>query len=117
MTVLVFSHANSFPAGVYRVLFEAWRAAGFEVQALPRFGHDPRFPVTNNWPHLRDQLLEFIAAHVEEPAYLVGHSLGGMVSLLAASRRPQIARASFHQSETQTVPGEQTDTTAPCASR
>jgi pimeloyl-ACP methyl ester carboxylesterase len=89
---IVFSHANSFPAGVYRVLFDAWRAAGFDVQALPRFGHDPRFPVTNNWPHLRDQLLEFIAAHVSEPAWLVGHSLGGMVSLLAASKRPQIAR-------------------------
>ena len=92
MTAIVFSHANSFPAGVYRVLFEAWRAAGFDVQALPRYSHDPRFPVTNNWPHLRDQLLEFIAAHVTEPAVLVGHSLGGMVSLLAASKRPQIAR-------------------------
>jgi pimeloyl-ACP methyl ester carboxylesterase len=90
--VIVFSHANSFPAGVYRVLFEAWRAAGFAVHALPRFGHDPRFPVTSNWPHLRDELLAFIDAEVGQPAFLVGHSLGGMVSLLAASRRPQVAR-------------------------
>ena len=90
--VIVFAHANSFPAGVYSVLFDAWRDAGYDVQALPRFGHDPRFPVTNNWPHLRDQLLEFIAAHASEPAWLVGHSLGGMVSLLAASKRPQMAR-------------------------
>jgi pimeloyl-ACP methyl ester carboxylesterase len=88
---IVFSHANSFPAGVYRVLFEAWRNAGFEVHALPRYGHDPRFPVTSNWPHLRDELLAFIDAEVRQPAFLVGHSLGGMVSLLAASRRPQIA--------------------------
>ena len=28
---LVFSHANSFPAGSYESLFEAWRAAGFTV--------------------------------------------------------------------------------------
>jgi pimeloyl-ACP methyl ester carboxylesterase len=90
--VIVFSHANSFPAGVYRVLFEAWRAAGFDVRALPRYGHDPRFPVTSNWPHLRDQLLAFIDGEVRQPAILVGHSLGGMVSLLAASRKPAIAR-------------------------
>jgi pimeloyl-ACP methyl ester carboxylesterase len=89
---IVFSHANSFPAAVYRVLFEAWRAADFEVHALPMFGHDPRYPVTDNWPHLRDQLLDFIAARLSEPAFLVGHSLGGMLSLLAVSRRPQIAR-------------------------
>jgi pimeloyl-ACP methyl ester carboxylesterase len=89
---IVFSHANSFPAGVYRVLFEVWREAGFDVHALPQYGHDPRFPVTNNWPHLRDQLLDFIAAQVHAPAFLVGHSLGGMVSLLAASKKPKVAR-------------------------
>jgi pimeloyl-ACP methyl ester carboxylesterase len=89
---IVFSHANSFPAGVYRVMFEAWRQAGFSVHALPRFGHDPRFAVTGNWPHLRDELLAFIDAEVKQPAFLVGHSLGGMVSLLAASRKPTIAR-------------------------
>ena len=44
---IVFSHANGFPAGSYRVLFEAWRAAGFEVHAVPKFGHDPRFPEIN----------------------------------------------------------------------
>ena len=33
---LVFSHANGFPAGTYRVLFEAWRAAGWRVVALPK---------------------------------------------------------------------------------
>jgi pimeloyl-ACP methyl ester carboxylesterase len=90
--VIVFSHANSFSAGVYRLLFDAWREAGFAVHAVDRFGHDPRLPVTSNWPHLRDELLEFIAAHTSQPASLVGHSLGGMLSLLAASRRPDVAR-------------------------
>ncbi len=91
MRAIVFSHANSFPAGVYRVLFDAWRASGFEVHALPRIGHDKRFPVTSNWPCLRDELLGFIDANVTQPAFLVGHSLGGMISLLAASRKPRIA--------------------------
>ena len=38
---IVFSHANGFPAGTYRVLFELWRKAGHEVHAVERFGHDP----------------------------------------------------------------------------
>ena len=47
---IVFSHANGFPAGTYRVLFEAWRAAGHAVHAVEKFGHDPAWPVTSNWP-------------------------------------------------------------------
>ena len=31
--VIVFAHANGFPAGTYRLLFEAWKNAGFEVLA------------------------------------------------------------------------------------
>jgi pimeloyl-ACP methyl ester carboxylesterase len=88
--VLVFSHANGFPAGTYRQLFEAWQDAGWQVKAVPQFGHDPRFPVTSNWPHLRDQLIDFITHEAPQGAYLVGHSLGGLLSLLAACRRPDL---------------------------
>lgn len=89
---IVFSHANGFPAGTYRVLFEAWRAAGYRVCAVEKFGHDPRFPVTSNWPYLRDQLIDCIVREARTPSFLVGHSLGGYLSLLAASRRPDLAR-------------------------
>ncbi len=91
---IVFSHANGFPAGTYRVLFEAWRAAGHRVLAIERFGHDPQWPVTSNWPHLREQLLHFIATEAPgQRVHLVGHSLGGFLSLLAASRKPAIAHS------------------------
>ncbi len=89
---IVFSHANGFPAGTYRVLFDAWRAAGYRVCAVEKFGHDARFPVTSNWPHLRDQLIDCIINEARTPSFLVGHSLGGYLSLLAASRRPDLAR-------------------------
>ena len=89
---LVFSHANGFPAGTYRQLFAHWQAAGWQVLAVPQFGHDPRYPVTSNWPRLRDQLLDFIQAQAPGGAFLVGHSLGGLLSLLAASKRPDLAR-------------------------
>lgn len=89
---LVFSHANGFPAGTYQQLFTHWQAAGWRVLAIDKFGHDPHYPVTSNWPRLRDQLIDFIAAQAPGGAYLVGHSLGGLLSLLAASRRPDLAQ-------------------------
>jgi pimeloyl-ACP methyl ester carboxylesterase len=75
-------------------LFEAWRAAGWRVLAPPKFGHDARFPVTSSWPRVRDELLAFIDEHApRQRVCLVGHSLGGYLSLLAGSRRPGLARA------------------------
>jgi pimeloyl-ACP methyl ester carboxylesterase len=89
---LVFAHANGFPAGTYRRLFDAWRAAGWTVLAPEKFGHDPRYPVSSNWPHLRDELIDFVRIHAAaRPVHLVGHSLGGYLSLLAACHRPDIA--------------------------
>ena len=91
---IAFSHANGFPAGTYRLLFEAWRQAGYRVIAVERFGHDPRHPVSSNWPHLRDQLIELISKQAKGQAvHLVGHSLGGYLSLLAACKRPDLARS------------------------
>ncbi len=95
MSLLIFSHANSFPASTYRVLFKFLRARGFKVRAIEKFGHDPQYPVTNNWPHLVQQLVDFTQAEVEkagEPAFLVGHSLGGFLSLMVAARQPQLAQ-------------------------
>jgi pimeloyl-ACP methyl ester carboxylesterase len=93
--VIVFSHANSFPASTYKVLFRSLRGRGFTVKAVDKFGHDPRFPVTNNWPHLVQQLCEFTQTEAEkagQPVWLVGHSLGGYLSLMAAMRLPQLAK-------------------------
>jgi pimeloyl-ACP methyl ester carboxylesterase len=87
---LVFSHANGYPAGTYRQLFEAWQAAGWRVLALPKFAHNPAYPATSNWPNLRDELLAFVQQHAAgQPVHLVGHSLGGYLSMLAACHHPQ----------------------------
>lgn len=95
MTPIIFSHANSFPASTYRVLFEQLRTRGFSVSAVERYGHDARYPVSNNWPHLVQQLADFAAEQQQRtgvPAYLVGHSLGGFLSVMAAARHPELAR-------------------------
>ncbi|CAN7672901.1 alpha/beta hydrolase [Caballeronia sp. LjRoot29] len=87
--ILHFSHANGFPASTYRTIF-AELADDYEIRAVERFGHDPRFPVTRDWPHLVDQLLEDIDARrpADVKVWLVGHSLGGYLSLMAALKRP-----------------------------
>jgi pimeloyl-ACP methyl ester carboxylesterase len=95
VSLIVFSHANSFPASTYGVLFKSLRARGFTVRTVERFGHDSRYPVTDNWPHLVQQLHDFAQREVEkagEPAWLVGHSLGGFLSLMCAARHPRLAR-------------------------
>jgi pimeloyl-ACP methyl ester carboxylesterase len=95
MALIVFSHANSFGASTYRVLFDHLQTRGFTVRAIERFGHDPRYPVSNNWTHLVQQLIDFTLEQVQqqgEPAWLVGHSFGGFASLMAAARAPELAR-------------------------
>ncbi len=95
MSLIVFSHANSFPAATYSVMFKNLRSRGFTVKAVDKFGHAPEYPVTDNWRHLVQQLHDFAAQHVEkqgEPAFLVGHSLGGFLSLMCAARHPHLAK-------------------------
>jgi pimeloyl-ACP methyl ester carboxylesterase len=90
---IIFSHGNSFPASTYRMLLTDLRRRGFRVKAVEKYGHDPRYPVTSNWPHLVQQLADF-AAHEQdktgEPAFFVGHSLGGFLSLMAAAKHPEL---------------------------
>jgi alpha-beta hydrolase superfamily lysophospholipase len=78
--MIVFSHANSFPASTYRVLFRHLKSRGFTVKGIEKYGHDPRYPISNNWPHVVQQLVDYARSVVEkagEPVWLVGHSLGG----------------------------------------
>ena len=89
--LIVFSHGNSFPASTYGVLFKSLKVRGFQLRAIEKFGHDPRYPVTSNWPHLVQQLADFTSQEVEksgQPAFLVGHSLGGFLSLMCAAQNP-----------------------------
>jgi len=95
MPGLIFSHANGFPAGTYRVVFDSLRGRGFEVHAIEKYGHDPQYPVTDNWPHLVEQLADFVRTRIsadDAPPWLVGHSLGGILSLLCAAQYPELAR-------------------------
>ena len=91
--LVIFSHGNSFPGSTYGVMLQSLKSRGFGVKAIEKFGHDPRYPVTSNWPFLVQQLADFTAHEVEksgQPAFLVGHSLGGFLSLMCAARHPEL---------------------------
>ena len=90
--ILHFSHANGFPAGTYRVLFEAL-SAHYDVRSIDRIGHNPDYPVTDNWRHLEAELIHYFEHHYRQPVIAVGHSLGGLLSLMVAVKRPDLVKA------------------------
>lgn len=88
---IFFAHANGFPSATYGKLFAAL-APDYTVRHLEQHGHDPRFPVDDNWANLVDELIH----HLEqggEKVWGVGHSLGGVLHYHAALRRPELYRA------------------------
>jgi len=87
--VIVFSHANGFSGGTYRRLFEGWRAAGQRVVAIERYGHAFGHPIGSNWRGMTQQLLALIDSVPVPRVWLVGHSMGGYISLIAAGLRPE----------------------------
>jgi pimeloyl-ACP methyl ester carboxylesterase len=89
--ILHFVHANSFPAGTYRVFFEHLRQH-YDVRALPMHAHDARYPVRNGWHELMLELVEELESKYDQPVILVGHSFGGMLSLMVAAARPDLVR-------------------------
>ena len=86
-----FAHANGFPAGTYKKLF-SFLEDDFEIGFLTRHGHDPQYPVTDNWKFLRDELLAEIERRYTEKIIGVGHSLGGVLHFLAAVEKPALYR-------------------------
>jgi pimeloyl-ACP methyl ester carboxylesterase len=94
MSQIIFSHANGFPASTYRLIFQGLRRAGHHVDAIECIGHDPSYPVSSNWPMLVKQLAALAKTHaVQQTAqatWLLGHSLGGYLSMLCAARNPKL---------------------------
>lgn len=85
-----FAHANGFPSATYGKLFAAMGEA-CEISHLAQHAHDPRFPVTDNWPNLVDELIHHLQQQ-SQPVWGVGHSLGGVLHYHAALRHPELYR-------------------------
>lgn len=96
---LIFLHATGFNAETYGPLL-APLAGECRIVALDQRGHGlTRLPIDPDglvdwWPYARDLmgLLDRWVPPGAPPVVLAGHSMGGIVALLAASRRPQAVR-------------------------
>lgn len=90
--IIHFAHANGFPARTYSKLF-SYLENYFEINYLERHAHNPKFPVTDGWWRLRDELREELEKRYTQKIVGVGHSLGGILHLLVAAENPEFYRA------------------------
>lgn len=84
-----FAHANGFPARAYGKIFSLLEK-DFRVRFLERHAHDPKFPVSDNWKFLKDELKQTIQSSYEGKIIGLGHSLGGILHLLVAAENPEL---------------------------
>ncbi|MCJ8273045.1 MAG: alpha/beta fold hydrolase, partial [Psychrosphaera sp.] len=82
-----FSHANGLPASTYAYLFEMLEDADFCF--VEKMGHG-RFAFNGDWHLLADELIDSIERQSTGPVIGMGHSLGAVVTLLAATKRPEL---------------------------
>jgi pimeloyl-ACP methyl ester carboxylesterase len=90
--IIHFSHANGFPAETYRKFFN-FLQDDFDIRYINIHAHSPDYPVTQNWAKLTQELIDHIGKTYQEPVIGVGHSLGGVLILLAAIKQPKLFRS------------------------
>ena len=90
--IIHFAHGNGFPALCYKQMLD-YLAVDFDCCFIDKIGHDSLFPVTDNWHDLVLELISSIKKQSSQPVIAVGHSLGGVLSLLAAIQEPALIKA------------------------
>ncbi|MCK5538307.1 MAG: alpha/beta hydrolase [Bacteroidales bacterium] len=87
MAKIQFSHANGFPAESYNCFLKHLDAE--QVNFVSAFGLND-YKITSNWKPLINELIESIESSFNEPIVGLGHSLGGIITYLAAQKRPDL---------------------------
>jgi pimeloyl-ACP methyl ester carboxylesterase len=88
--ILHFAHANGFPAGCYNKLLGLLRG-DHDVIAIEKMGHNPDYPVDDNWESLARELIDYVERTAGGSTVIgIGHSMGGILTFLAAYNRPEL---------------------------
>lgn len=86
MSIIQFSHANGFPAKTYSVLFN--HLEGHKISTINILA-EKRNTADINWHDLTEDVLVCVG-QFREPVVGVGHSFGGVLTLLAAAKKPEL---------------------------
>lgn len=86
---LFFAHGNGFPSSCYRQMFRVLEES-FSVAYIETIGHNPNYPVTDNWDYLVEELADTLKTYYNHPVIAVGHSLGGVLHFLASAKYPHL---------------------------
>lgn len=89
---LYFVHGNGFPSRCYSQFLQTL-SEQYSCYFPDKVGHDPDYPVTENWTCLVEEILSDIENRCREPVIAVGHSLGAVLSFLAAMQKPALFKA------------------------
>ncbi|MCS6873242.1 MAG: hypothetical protein N2Z23_05965 [Pyrinomonadaceae bacterium] len=84
-----FAHANGFPALTYKSLLQEL-SDEFEVNYTECLAHNPKFPVTDNWDFLKEELRTELKQRYLTPIIGLGHSLGGLLHILVSVENPEL---------------------------
>lgn len=84
---IVFSHGNGFPARVYSALHN--ELSDYDFSFIEAYGLG-EYPITTGWTESINELIDFIETKHSEPVTALGHSFGGVISLLASTQRPEL---------------------------
>ncbi|WP_174493027.1 MULTISPECIES: alpha/beta hydrolase [Acinetobacter] len=85
-----FAHANGVPSKVYSKLFDLL-SDQYDVIYVPLLGPDRRYPITQGWQDLVDQVIDSIVQQAQGRKVIgLGHSLGAVLTLMASYKRPEL---------------------------
>lgn len=87
-----FAHGNGFPSLCYKQFLNCLEQ-NYDCCSIDKVGHNPLYPVEENWQKLVEEILSSIKSQTNQPVIAVGHSLGGVLSLLAAIEEPSLFKA------------------------
>ena len=81
-------HANGFPPGTYASLLDALMPLGRISTVEHRPLWQEKAPTFLSWEVYADDAIATLRREASGPVWLVGHSMGGAISLLIARKAP-----------------------------
>jgi len=98
-------HEEGLPNGKVALLIHGWSSSWYAISPLlpllsqrhrclavdlPGYGESPRMASGMTIAKYADLLIDLIQSTTKQPVVLVGHSMGGMTSLMIAMKRPDL---------------------------